>query len=589
MTTPLSLLEFSAKKIHFPALDVLCCEPSSQGMRRYTWADFYRRQNSWQQHLQQSLPRHTDCIALYHTSAFEFVCALSALWRLGIGAIIPGSNDTNALRQLRQHCDYFAGEFASDDAILTPTDIDYRELPCSENRSSDQEALVIFTSGSSGEPLPISKSFAQLDSEIIALEQLWGDTLEGVTVSGTVSHQHIYGLLFRVLWPLSCGRVFVDRSRDFTEALMIDSRQCSSTVFIMSPAHLSRLPTNLDRTALQQSCQAVFSSGAPLSEDSAIAAEALFGVAPTEVYGSSETGGIAWRQQLRSHYWQTLPQVSVKTQVHNSELLLCINSPHLSTNHWLVSADRCLELSSEGFLLGKRTDRIRKIGGKRFSLTTIEERISDHPWVKQVRVITLEDRNHRSAALVVLNSAGNNQLINDGKHSINQVLAKHLQGQVDHIAIPRYWRYWDSIPCNSQGKTTDAEIARLFNQEQKPQEPVVTHSLIEQYHVQLNVFIPHNLSWFDGHFPGRPILPGVVQTHWARLYGQKHFGELGIFKQLEVIKFQHVITPGKFINLTLSWNPDKSKLTFAYQMGEQKISSGRIAFQAKAAEDLYHA
>ncbi len=587
MTTPLSLLEFSGEKNYFSTLDVLCCEPSSQGMRRYTWADFHRRQNSWQQHLQQNLPKHTKYVALYHASAFEFACALSALWRLGISAIIPGSNDANTLQQLRQHCDYFAGEFPCDESILTPATSDYRELSCTKQCSSGSEALVIFTSGSSGQPLPISKSFAQLDSEIAALEQLWGETLAGVTISGTVSHQHIYGLLFRVLWPLSCGRVFVDRSRDFTEALLIDSRQCLSIAFIMSPAHLSRLPVDL--AVFRQSCQAVFSSGAPLSQSSALAAEALFGVAPTEVYGSSETGGIAWRQQLRSRYWQTLPRVNVKTQVHNDELILCINSPHLPNNDWIVSADRCLELTNEGFLLGKRVDRIRKIGGKRFSLTTIEECLSDHPWVNKVRVITLDDRNHRSAALVVLTSAGNNQLINDGKHTINQVLLKHLQGYVDHIAIPRYWRYWDSIPCNSQGKTTHAEIASLFSPEQKPHEPEVTHSQIDEYYVELNLFISHNLSWFDGHFPGRPILPGVVQTHWAKLYGQKHFGHLGAFQQLEVIKFQHVITPGKIIVLTLSWNPEKSKLTFAYQIGEQKISSGRIAFQNQAAPDLQHA
>tara|TARA_B100000809_G_scaffold261014_2_gene309058 strand:- start:494 stop:2251 length:1758 start_codon:yes stop_codon:yes gene_type:complete len=585
MTTPLSLLEFSAEKKHFPALNVLCCEPNDQGIRRYTWADFYHRQNSWQQHLQQSLPKYDVRVALYHASAFEFACALSALWRLGLSAIIPGNNDASTLQQLSQHCDYFAGEFPCDENIFTPATNDYRELPCTKQCASNGEALVIFTSGSSGQPLPISKSFAQLDSEITALEQLWGKTLTGVTISGTVSHQHIYGLLFRVLWPLSCGRVFVDRNRDFTEALLVDSRQCSSTAFIMSPAHLSRLPANLDRSVFRQSCQAVFSSGAPLSQSSALEAETLFGIAPTEVYGSSEAGGIAWRQQLRNHYWQTLPRVSIKTQVHDDELILCINSPHLPDNNWFVSADRCLELSSEGFLLGKRTDRIRKIGGKRISLTTIEEQLSDHPWVNQVRVITLEDRGNRSAALVVLTSAGNNRLINDGKYSVNQVLAKHLQGRADHIAIPRYWRYWDSIPRNSLGKTTQTEIASLFSQEQKPQEPIVTNTLIDEYCAELTLFIPHNLSWFDGHFPGRPILPGVVQTHWAKLYGQRNFGQLGSFKQLEVIKFQHVITPGKNIVLTLSWNPDKSKLTFAYQIGEQRISSGRIAFQAKTSQD----
>ena len=66
--------------------------------------------------------------------------------------------------------------------------------------------LVIHTSGSNGEPVAIPRRLAQLDAEVRALQQAFGAGLDEALVLGTVSHQHIYGLLFRVLWPLAAGR-----------------------------------------------------------------------------------------------------------------------------------------------------------------------------------------------------------------------------------------------------------------------------------------------------------------------------------------------------------------------------------------------
>jgi len=65
--------------------------------------------------------------------------------------------------------------------------------------------LVVFTSGSTGEPVAIEKRLDQLAREVEALEAAFGADAGTATVHGTVSHQHIYGLLFRVLWPLASG------------------------------------------------------------------------------------------------------------------------------------------------------------------------------------------------------------------------------------------------------------------------------------------------------------------------------------------------------------------------------------------------
>ena len=69
-------------------------------------------------------------------------------------------------------------------------------------------ALTLYTSGSSGAPKPIRKTLAQFDAEVRTLEAQWGALVGDATMLGSVPHHHIYGLLFRLLWPLAAGRAF---------------------------------------------------------------------------------------------------------------------------------------------------------------------------------------------------------------------------------------------------------------------------------------------------------------------------------------------------------------------------------------------
>ena len=110
---------------------------------------------------------------------------------------------------------------------------------------------------------------------------------------GTVSHQHIYGLLFRLLWPLSAGRpLYSEAFQDPAGILRLAAQR--PLVWVASPAHLKRLRDDLPWDAAKPP-RAIFSSGGPLPADSASHLAAHAGVSATEVYGSSETGGIGWR------------------------------------------------------------------------------------------------------------------------------------------------------------------------------------------------------------------------------------------------------------------------------------------------------
>ena len=89
-------------------------------------------------------------------------------------------------------------------------------------------------------PKPVAKQLLQLQLEIATLEKQWGKQLAHAAALATVSHQHIYGLLFRLLWPLSAGRCFHSDCYINPETLVKGARGAAA-YWIASPAHLKRL------------------------------------------------------------------------------------------------------------------------------------------------------------------------------------------------------------------------------------------------------------------------------------------------------------------------------------------------------------
>jgi len=83
---------------------------------------------------------------------------------------------------------------------------------------------------------------------------------------------------------------------------------------------------------------------------------------------------------------------------------------------------------------------------------------------------------------------------------------------------------------------------------------------------------------FQGHFPGNPILPGVIQVDWAIRLGTEAFGPLGAFRGMANLKFMDLIRPGEVLELGLTLDRDKGVLGFRYQCGERRKSAGRILF-----------
>ncbi len=506
--------------------------------------------------------------ALYFDDTLAFAAALLGAWHAGKRVFLGGDNLPATLEGLRPRVSGFAGDVPAAHAPLQP-DADARAdaalLPLDEN----QLELVVFTSGSTGAPSAIVKRMRQLTREVDALQVAFGEQLEGAQVHGTVSHQHIYGLLFRVLWPLAAGRAIQPR-RFFHEDLVSALAQQPS-VLVATPAHLKRLPEQLDWSSLQGQLRAVFSSGGPLPEEAALQARALLGVAPTEVFGSSETGGIAWRRWSADQpQWHPLPGVAWR--IDDGCLSVC--SPHLHDDDWWQTQDRVEADAGRSFRLLGRADRIVKIEERRVSLDALEQQLRLHPHVQDVRVLVLPGAREQLAAVVVPQPADVAGWDDAQRRRHAQALGAHLASSHDAVTRPRRWRFVDELPINAQGKVTAAALAALF----RPLFPAVRWEQRDADAARLLLPLDADLIAFDGHFPQARILPGVVQLDWAIHYARDVFVMPPRFARMDALKFQHVARPGDCLQLTLGWDAVKSVLSFRYVSDHGVHASGRVVF-----------
>ncbi|MFK0086062.1 AMP-binding protein [Pseudomonas sp. NPDC090755] len=508
-------------------------------------------------------------LALYLEDAGLLAVALLGAWRAGVQVLLPADLQAQTRQRWLGEVDLWISEQPQDQSLQALFEA---PLPAAE-LDLDKCQLSLCTSGSSGEPKRIDKQLRQLANEVVALEQLWGEDLGDACIIGSVATQHIYGLLFRVLWPLCAGRPFLRHQLPFPEDLQRASREHPAFAWVASPALLKRMGDNLDWPALSR-VRRVFSSGGELPLSAARALQQRLQQWPTEILGSSETGGIAWRQADQP--WQAFAGVHLS---QNEDGALGIESPYLPAGHVEQSADAVAFTEDGRFHLLGRLDRIVKLEEKRISLPMLENALLDHPWVEDTRLAVIQENRASLGALLVLTRAGLHALRNQGRRAVTEALRTHLSQHCETLALPRRWRLLRQLPFNAQGKLPQAEVEALLLAP-RPTGPEVISRELKEAELHLQLAVSADLAYFSGHFPQTPVLPGVVQVDWAIELGQALLDRPRRFAGMEVLKFQHLVRPGDTLDLDLRFDAERSKLYFTYRNGGVPCSSGRIVLEA---------
>ena len=97
--------------------------------------------------------------------------------------------------------------------------------------------------------------------------------------------------------------------------------------------------------------------------------------------------------------------------------------------------------------------------------------------------------------------------------------------------------------------------------------------------VQVSVGVPAALRYFDGHFPGDPIVPGVAQLGpLAERQTRRAWPDLGALLSVKRLKFMQALRPDDTLALTLKRAGDK--VTFVLHKGELECTRGTLVFAA---------
>lgn len=373
---------------------------------------------------------------------FAFAAGFLGLVVAGCSPVLPPNLLPGTLEALKADGILRDGDLAGPADVLPPPRI-LADVP-----------VEFWTSGSTGAPKRVLRRFQDLVREVEILEGLFGPL--PATVVGTVPHLHIYGCLFRVFWPLATGRPFL--SEPCGDPARFLAVMASRPVLVSSPAHLARLPRLLDLGGLD--LPAVFSSGGALDREDALAWRAAAPGGVVEVYGSTESGGIAWRNpgpDPASSRWTPFPDMALAAADDGALLL---RSPRVEPGGLRMEDAVSLEADGRFTLLG-RLDRVVKIEEKRVSLPQVEEALKAHPLVRDAAVVVLEGRRRMLGAAVVL--AGAADLENpEARRALSERLGGHLAGSLEGPALPRRWRFVAELPRDARGKLRAEDLAGLF-------------------------------------------------------------------------------------------------------------------------------
>lgn len=448
---------------------------------------------------------------------------------------------------------------------------------------------TVFTSGTMGPMTRWQKTNAELLGEAHVLGTTF-DVAPEAKIVGAVPPGHIYGLLFTILLPLMRGASFSRETPHHAEAIAHCVRANEASILVTVPVQLRALGA-LPTESLP-SLQRVFSSTGPLPEAVADSFTERFGLPVTEIFGSTETGGIASRvrQAGKPATWQPLDGVEIAISEDGK---LEVDSPfvHSDLPRPFETAD-LIELhpldEGGGFTHLGRADGVVKIGGRRVSVPEVEDCIRQQPDVDEVAVIAIPaegGRGHQLLAAVVPASREVTDLIGQVREA--------LRKKFEPTCLPRRIVVVDTIPKEANGKVPRDRLLRLFELQADGQplnwtlewgEPVEAREN-DRESLEIPVRIPEDFAWFEGHFEDYPVLAGAVQLKELILPTvSRAFPRLGSVLSMSRIKFTGRIVPGDQVVVRVERGTRPGRVQFEIRKASESCARGILVLAERAPE-----
>jgi len=363
--------------------------------------------------------------------------------------LTDGGSDRERLPDLRGSIVSLDGELAGPSSHTSPErgapeHIDPPQLPAA------QVVAHVFTSGSTGMPVPHKKTWGQLveNVRVEAARFLQGRTAWALL--GTVPAQHMYGFESTVVLPLHCSGMF-SSARPFFPADVAAELELlpRPRALISTPVHLRAL---VDSGVKLPALDLVVSATAILPIELAREVEERTQAPLLEIFGSTETGEMASRRPTTERPWTLWPGV----QLYATEGSWWARGGQLPEPTRL--ADLFIPVGTDQFLLEGRSADLVNVAGKRSSLAYLSQQLTSIPGVLDGAFFIREDAAPSASGVIRLAAIAVAPGL-DADH-----ITAALRDRIDPVFLPRPLVLVEALPRTDTGKLPQRRLRDLAAQ-----------------------------------------------------------------------------------------------------------------------------
>lgn len=439
-----------------------------------------------------------------------------------------------------------------------------------------ERSVKFQTSGSTGTPKVIEKTIASLEADAQMLEMTFAEIFKNLpTFVASIGSQHMYGKLWlETLVPRLGAPRHTEQVTSWETFLEVQQRY-PAIVFVTTPSFLAELIAHPQMIPSEHHIQAIITSGSLLRPEVSMAVYELLGVSPIEIYGSTETGSVAWRQQINGETWRVFDGVSLEMDASGGLAVrstFCVSLPYV-----LKDAVTFLDETRRTFHYHGRLDRQVKILEHMVSLDLVERKLAAYEGIDYCHAVASREGVARIWLLMVPSATGREVVRMQGYQAFARAVRQFASQILPTYAVPRKFRCVAQLPYNAQGKLPQKDVFPLFDVAR--QAPVVQRwevASVDGMPQQLTTEFayPADAVYFQGHFPGAPILPGVAQLFTVREMIARAFG-CRVDGSIKRLKFQQPILPTQWVTLFVK-RKDSSTFEFALTSERGACASGLL-------------
>ena len=524
------------------------------------------------------------CHDRYHFLVGFGACLLSGRISLQPSSLAPG-----AVQQLLAHApdavclhDGLADEVAGASMPVidartclaaTPSPASCETAFCVPTVDAEQVVAQVFTSGSTGVPVPHAKTWGKLCRNVRAeaLRLHLAQHPKPMYLVGTVPSQHMFGFESVMLLALVTG-CSLWRGRPFYPADVAEALGAvpAPRMLVTTPVHLRVLT---QAPVHYPPVDQLLCATAPLSLALAQQAEACFKAPLHEIYGSTETGQIAVRRPTQGAAWTLFPDVVLEQQ----ENITWASGGHVEGR--VALSDVIEPLDATHFALHGRSNDMVNIAGKRSSLAYLNSQLAHVAGVVDGAFFLPQHPTsgaHDGERLCLVACA-------PGMHAAQLMAA--LRPHIESVFLPRPLILLDKLPRNETGKLPHSALQAVYENFKNTLGTAALQRQAGHAPVKYRWQTPADHAASDGHFPGNAVLPGALLLERCVALYRAAAGIGASACTVESVKFLHLCRPGDTLDFVIApKTPDQpaAAWTFRVLAGDTLALSGTLRAEATA-------